>query len=70
MSDLVERLRSDGADCSTKDCESAADEIERLRAVLDKVIVHGVWNECIHCNAKVKIAEEALSPTQEVDDEH
>ena len=37
MSDLIERLRSDGADCTQDDCDKAADEIERLNERIAKL---------------------------------
>jgi len=38
MNDLIERLRSDGADCTQDDCEMAADELERKDKVIDAAI--------------------------------
>ena len=64
----IEILRADviklRSICDAELIESA-DEIEQLRGALNRIVAHGVWNECIHCNAKVKIAEQALGADDE-----
>ncbi len=69
MNSLIEKLRSDGADCSQLDCEEAADELERkdaeiarLREALQRIAKREVPDATAH--GQVLVAREALADTE------
>lgn len=67
--DDIERLE-DSRDYWRKQEGDLQKTAQRLLAALEKIIVHGVWDECIYCNAKVKIAELATDqPVQSQSDD-